>query len=1039
MTSAAWLPVLILLLAFSAGVICLLVPERNRILRNAVSLTFAMAGLITIGIAGLGTADNTDYSFALPFLPQAQIALHIDALSILFLALTGALWLLTSTYAIGYLTHYKNKSRFFGFVHLSVAATLGIALSANLITFVIFYELLTLATFPLVAHKGDAASLNAVRIYLRYTITGGVFLLAGAVWLSAAVGPLPFTPTGILQNQNSLGPAELTIIFTLLIVGLAVKAAIVPLHGWLPVAMAAPAPVSALLHAVAVVKAGAFGIVRVVYDIFGIEYARELGLTFYLGVAASITIIYGSVLALRQKDIKKRLAYSTVSQVSYIALGTAIAGPIATIGGLIHLVHQGLMKITLFFCAGILAERLHVTKVHQLDGAGAQLPLPMLAFTVASLGMIGVPPVAGFVSKWYLSNGAIEVGAYWVLIVLAVSSLLNACYFLPLIYRIWFKATPADRLLKTHPYSALMTLPAVVTALAALLAGLLANLSISPLNWAKLIAVREYTQDFFYVATQSGGTDYLLLWVIVIPLIWLLCCLVFRAHGFLHKWSAITALPIIALALLADGQQLYLDSLFLSTHFSLTPSNQYFLLLCGIVWFGALLYARGYLTCTVSAKPFFIWSLLAMAGNIGLILADDYFSFITFYTLMSLASYGLVIFTGKPDANVAARSYIRWAILAELLLFAGFSLLSQLHTGSEDQQVTTLLNILLIIGFGIKLGVAGLHFWLPLAHPAAPVPASAVLSGVMVKAGLIGMLKFLSDLPPEFGPALVIAGTTGIFAGALLGLCQQQPKAILAYSTISQMGIITTALGAAVMAGYDWAVMSLALALFCFHHGLVKSALFFSVAAVPAAGQWRPLHWLIVIFPAASLPGLPFTSAMLAKTQISPLIANPYISYILTASAFATTVLMIHFVVMLRRHATFAQPAGSVWLVSLVLSVLAPFTLWLSPHLIHHFESTLSLHLKALFVIALAAICYYLLSGFIQSISRPANRPGPGNPVRRLAKLYKPLGNWNMPELSVRRHLRLNSYLPSSISSELGFVIFVTVLLVAVLLDRTVL
>ncbi len=240
-------------------------------------------------------------------------------------------------------------------------------------------------------------------------------------------------------------------IFLLLIIGLGVKAALVPLHGWLPQAMVAPAPVSALLHAVAVVKAGAFGIVRVVYDVYGVNFTDQLGLLTGLGIAAAITIIYGSIKALSQDNLKKRLAYSTVSQVSYIALGTAILGPVGTIGGIVHLVHQGIMKITLFFAAGNYAETLGIHKVSEMNGVGRRMPATTLAFSIAALGMIGVPPVAGFVSKWYLGLGALEAGmAAWVMPVLITSSVLNAAYFLPVLYRAWFRepgpAWPAEHI-----------------------------------------------------------------------------------------------------------------------------------------------------------------------------------------------------------------------------------------------------------------------------------------------------------------------------------------------------------------------------------------------------------------------------------------------------------------------------------------------------------------------------------------------------------------------------------------------------------------
>jgi multicomponent Na+:H+ antiporter subunit D len=261
--------------------------------------------------------------------------------------------------------------------------------------------------------------------------------------------------------------------------------------------MVAPAPVSSLLHAVAVVKAGAFGIVRVVYDVYGVTLAGELGLLAVLSVLASFTIVYGSILAMTQDGLKKRLAYSTVSQVSYIALGTSLLGPVATVGGLVHLVHQGIMKITLFFCAGNYAETLGVANVSQMDGVGRRMPLTTLAFTIGALGMIGIPPIAGFVSKWYLGLGGVEAGQHWVLVILATSTLLNAGYFLPILYRAWFRPLPASWPKEHHFQTRFETMgallwPPVITAVFCLLAGLLAAAPFSPLEWARLIAQREY-------------------------------------------------------------------------------------------------------------------------------------------------------------------------------------------------------------------------------------------------------------------------------------------------------------------------------------------------------------------------------------------------------------------------------------------------------------------------------------------------------------------------------------------------------------------
>jgi multicomponent Na+:H+ antiporter subunit D len=492
------LPLFILLSSLLPGLVIFLIKEQDHRLRTVLNLSGALAKLILVGLMIWGVYHEWVSDIRWQIAPGLELVLHADALSVVFVTLSTVLWLVTTIYAIGYLEHSPHRSRFFGFFSLCVTATVGLALAGNLFTFVIFYELLTLTTYPLVAHKGSPEAIRGARIYLTYTLGGGVFLLIGTVWLHAIAGPIDFEQGGSLSGLTHLDIWTLRWIFLFLLIGLGVKAALFPLHGWLPMAMVAPAPVSALLHAVAVVKAGAFGIVRVVYDVFGVDYADALGLLPFLGAIAAFTIVYGSVKALSQDHLKRRLAYSTISQVSYIALGTAILGPIATIGGIVHLVHQGVMKITLFFAAGNYAEILGVHHVSQMDGIGRRMPATTLAFSVAALGMIGIPPIAGYISKWYLGLGALEAGAgFWVIPVLVASSLLNAAYFLPILYRAWFKPAtrpwpaevPATGRWEISP--ALMW-PPVFTAALALLFGLLAGAPFSPLEWASLIASREY-------------------------------------------------------------------------------------------------------------------------------------------------------------------------------------------------------------------------------------------------------------------------------------------------------------------------------------------------------------------------------------------------------------------------------------------------------------------------------------------------------------------------------------------------------------------
>ena len=489
--SGFWLPILILFSSFFTGIAAFFLAEEQVRLRTIFNLFGAVFQVVMVTVLLIGVYQGNFYEARLAFLPGLDLVLRADPLSLQFLALSTGLWLLTTVYAIGYLEGAPDRSRFFGFFSLAVTASTGIAMSGNLITFLVFYEFLTLATYPLVVHRGTERSLTAGRKYLTYTVCGGAAILLGTVWLHSIGSDLAFAPARDASLLASENPVAVAMIFTLLIGGLAVKSALVPLHGWLPTAMVAPAPVSALLHAVAVVKAGVFGIIRVVYDVFGIDFSQSIGATSVLAVVAGVTIIYGSVRALAQDEIKRRLAFSTVSQLSYIVLGAAIGGPLATIGAFVHIVHQGLMKITLFFCAGNLSETFGVHHIHEVDGIGRRMPWTMAAFTIAAFGMIGLPPFAGFISKWYLAGGAIDVGAYWVVGILVGSSVLNAMYFLPLVYAVWFRPL-AHRAPPIRSIGWWLVAPPLVTAALSIGAGLFAASIVSPLEWAKIIAERTY-------------------------------------------------------------------------------------------------------------------------------------------------------------------------------------------------------------------------------------------------------------------------------------------------------------------------------------------------------------------------------------------------------------------------------------------------------------------------------------------------------------------------------------------------------------------
>jgi len=488
--------VLFLLLASSVlpAVVIFLLPERCVTLRNGINLLGASSKIFFVIYLIRGIINDEVFYYAFAFTPQISFVLKVDHLSLLFATLSSILWLFTTIYAIGYFQNSQNQSRFFGFFSLCVTATVGLSIAGNLFTFFIFYELLTLTTFVLVLHTQTVEATKATIIYLAHTIIGGLFFLVGLVALQSIGGDREFINGGYLHSIVSVEPITLQIMFAGLLIGVGVKAAIFPLHRWLPSAMAAPAPVSALLHAVAVVKAGAFGIIRIVYEVYGVEFAHDLGLLWILLGVAVVTILYGSIMALRQNDIKKRLAYSTVSQVSYILLGVALFGPLGTIGGMIHLVHQGVMKITLFFCAGAFAKIYGIRKIGQMNGLGRMMPLGAFAFSIGALGMIGVPLTAGFLSKWYLGMGAYENGLLTVLGVIALSSLLNAAYFLPLVYRMWF-LPPSETYGQKPPFRssyALLILPPLFTALFTLYLGIFALSDYSALQWVKTLVQLEY-------------------------------------------------------------------------------------------------------------------------------------------------------------------------------------------------------------------------------------------------------------------------------------------------------------------------------------------------------------------------------------------------------------------------------------------------------------------------------------------------------------------------------------------------------------------
>lgn len=451
--------------------------------RRFWSLSAALAKLVIVTSMLPGSLRGVVYTFNLvEFTPGVGLAFRADALGMFFSVVSSTLWLFTTIYAIGYMEREPKRMRFFGFFALCVSTTVGVAFAENLLTMFLFYETLTICTYPLVIHDETPEAMRAGRKYLAYTLTGGAFVLMGSVITYQLAGTMTLSQPGILSLES--GRPALTALFVCLIAGFGVKAAIMPLHGWLPSAMVAPTPVSALLHAVAVVKVGAFGILRVIYNVFGVELLRELGLCNWLAVLAAFTILAASLVAIFQDNFKRRLAFSTISQLSYIILGASLLTPLAATAAIAHIANQAFAKITMFFVAGSIQRATGKTTIHELGGIGYRMPYTMAAFTVAALSFVGMPLFAGFVTKWYLSLGALEAEAWWYVVVMLASSLLNAAYWLPVVYIAFFKA-PEGTQVDVHEARWTLLLPTLLCAAYVVFLGSTASVPGMPLSLAQ--------------------------------------------------------------------------------------------------------------------------------------------------------------------------------------------------------------------------------------------------------------------------------------------------------------------------------------------------------------------------------------------------------------------------------------------------------------------------------------------------------------------------------------------------------------------------
>ncbi|MFC1524858.1 monovalent cation/H+ antiporter subunit D family protein [Planctomycetota bacterium] len=486
-------PLLAILVSITAGILILLTGEKYRNLRETWTIMAAIAKLILISsLLPLVLAGQNIICTIATLAPNLAIQLKVDSLGLGFGILASGLWLATSFYSIGYMrtSTSPQQTRYFFCFAMALAATIGIAFAANLFTLFIFYEMLTIATYPLVAHKETPEAIKAGRKYLIYTLTAASLIMLGmglTYWLT---GTLDFKSGGFLSGELSKG--ILYFLFAAFIIGFGTKAAIMPLHEWLPSAMVAPTPVSALLHAVAVVKAGVFGCLRIIWYVFGPERLQELGLGSVLLYVVAATVIISALLALVQDHLKRRLAFSTINSLALIILGAALLSPSASTGSILHLINHACMKITLFFVAGAIYVRTHKENISQLSGIGRQMPLTMACFAIGAFGLAGIPPVCGFVSKWYLCLGALEAKQLIFLGIIMISALLDIAIFFPIIYQAFFNPTNSQEktTIKEAPF--LILAPIVFCAMFSIILGL------APNTFARFLDLAQMTTNSLF-------------------------------------------------------------------------------------------------------------------------------------------------------------------------------------------------------------------------------------------------------------------------------------------------------------------------------------------------------------------------------------------------------------------------------------------------------------------------------------------------------------------------------------------------------------
>ncbi|MFA6363081.1 Na(+)/H(+) antiporter subunit D [Methanoregula sp.] len=806
-----WMLILIVAIPFIGTGFVILLHNRPDA-REAASIVSAVLTflfcILSLPSAFAAEAVSTQALFILPGL---SLQFTADAFGLLFACLASLLWIITTVYSIGYMRGLREhaQTRYYACFALCIGSVMGIALSTNLFSLFVFYDILAIAAYPLVVHTETPEALAAGRKYLIYTQSGGVAILAGIMALLAMGNTIDFVAGGN-PGIAAMAPDFARLAFFLLMAGFAVKAALVPFHGWLPSAMVAPTPVSGLLHAVAVVNAGVFGLLRVMLYLYGPGQMASLGLQNIVIAAAVITIIVGSLFALLQDDFKLRLAYSTVSQLSYMILGAAVLVPpgisgvsdagraAAVIGATYAFCAHAFGKLTMFFVAGAVAVETGKKKISELDGIGRKMPWEFGAFALATLSMVGLPPMAGFIAKYYLSLGigGGTISIWWILLIIISASVLNLAYFLPIITRAFFRPSegeiPAVRMT--------LRVPILVTAAGALVLGLWTAYPFSPFALCAQVAASVTHTAVLASGTLAPGTAIppFLILLIGAPLVLALNGRARQAGLILLGGLALAdvlLLPGGAFAGTAASGVMQWNLPFAGYTLILLKVDSLSYLtgvIFAIITFLIILYAAA-----VAAPRLHLFALLYAAASLGVVFAGDWITLLIFWELMAITSTFLIWQEGG-EAIRAGYRYLLFHGLGGALLTAGIALLF-LGAGSPIigplsgiPHATCQLwaTVLIVLGIGVNLAFIPLHTWLPDAYPRANFVASVFLCVYTTKAAvyLLARAQPGTEYIAFMGALMAVYGVT-------FAIFQNDMRRLLSYHIISQVGYMVAGIG----------------------------------------------------------------------------------------------------------------------------------------------------------------------------------------------------------------------------------------------------